>query len=476
MNKLCIVGGGTAGLITALILKSRFSSLKIDIVKSDKIGIIGVGEGTTEHWLDFMKMCNISEKELITETGATFKGGIMFKDWTKNNYFHNTYGVYSSTKFAWYPAGYAHAITNNLKSNQYTDPSAWHNKVIPESLPQQYHFNTFKLNEFLLKKCIEKNINIYNDEITKVNIEKGNIKSIESKKKKYKYDFYIDSTGFKKLLISKLGAKWQSYKDYLPMNEAIAFPTKDTDEYTPYTTAKAMSAGWMWRIPTQGRWGNGYVFDNRFINAEQAKKECEKYLGYKIEIGKNIKFEAGALDKPWIGNCVATGLSSSFIEPLEASSIGTSIQQAFILMHMIINYGEEDIKLYNNKFKILVENIRDFVLLHYLTGKKDSKFWKKFKPNLPVSLKNNLKKWKHRLPIKEDFDSEYVLFKPENFSIILKELNLVDKKSIKKELSSLSKPFKDYLIDMIDKQINWDKNAIQLSHKHHIMLNGGLTK
>jgi tryptophan halogenase len=468
MNKLCIVGGGTAGLITALILKSRFSSLKIDIVKSDKIGIIGVGEGTTEHWLDFMQICDISEKELIRETNATFKGGIMFKNWTKNNYYHNTYGTYASTKFAWYPAGYAYAISNNLKSNEYTDPHAWDNKVTPQSLPQQYHFNTFKLNEFLLKKCNEKNINIYNDEITKVNIEKGNIKSIESKKKKYKYDFYIDSTGFKKLLISKLGAKWQSYKEYLPMNEAIAFPTKDTDEYTPYTTAKAMSAGWMWRIPTQGRWGNGYVFDNRYINAEQAKKECEKYLGHKIEIGKNINFEAGALDRPWIGNCVATGLSSSFIEPLEASSIGTSIQQAFILMHMIINYGEEDIKLYNNKFKILVENIRDFVLLHYLTGKKNSKFWKQFKPNLPISLKNNLKKWKHRLPIKEDFNSEYVLFKPENFSIILKELNLVDKKSIKKELNNLSKPFKDYLNDTIKKQIDWDKNAIKSGHKQYL--------
>ena len=468
MKKICIVGGGTAGLVTALILKSRFSSLQIDIVKSDKIGIIGVGEGTTEHWVDFMKICEISEKELITETNATFKGGIMFKDWTKNNYYHNTYGSYAATKFAWYPAGYAYAVANNLKSNEYTDPHAWHNKVTPESLPQQYHFNTFKLNEFLLKKCNEKNINIYNDEITKVNVEKGNIKSIESKKKKYKYDFYIDSTGFKKLLISKLGAKWQSYKEYLPMNEAIAFPTKDTDEYTPYTTAKAMSAGWMWRIPTQGRWGNGYVFDNRYINAEQAKKECEKYLGYKIEIGKNIKFEAGALDRPWIGNCVATGLSSSFIEPLEASSIGTSIQQAFILMHMIINYGEEDIKLYNNKFKILVENIRDFVLLHYLTGKKDSKFWKQFKPILPITLKNNLKKWKHRLPIKEDFNSEYVLFKPENFSIILKELNLVDKKSIKKELNNLSKPFKDYLTDNINKQMDWDKNAKELGHKQYL--------
>ena len=120
-----------------------------------------------------MQICDVSEKELITETNATFKGGIMFKDWTKNNYYHNTYGSYAATKFAWYPAGYAHAIANNLKSNNYTDPHAWDNKVTPESLPKQYHFNTFKLVRF----------NIYNDEITKVNIEKGNIKSIESGEK-----------------------------------------------------------------------------------------------------------------------------------------------------------------------------------------------------------------------------------------------------------------------------------------------------
>ena len=248
------------------------------------------------------------------------------------------------------------------------------------------------------------------------------------------------------------------------MNEAIAFPTKDTKEYTPYTLAKAMTSGWLWRIPTQGRWGNGYVFNNKYINAEQAKKECEKYLGHKIEIGKNIKFEAGTLEKAWIGNCVATGLSSSFIEPLEASSIGTSIQQAFMLMHFIINYKETDIELYNIKFKFIVENIRDFVLLHYLSNKKDSKFWKEFKPNLPLSLKNNLQKWKHRLPLKEDFPGSYLLFNAPNFTIILKELNLINKKSIKKEYNSLSNIFKDH----VKNNIRQDTSLNTLGHKEFL--------
>ena len=470
MKKICIVGGGTAGLVTALILKSRFSSLQIDIVKSDKIGIIGVGEGSTEHWKEFADFVGITTKELITETDATHKGGIMFEDWTKKPYFHNIISSINDIKFAQYQAGYAYTIINNLKSKEYTNKDNWNNKVKHNDLPNQFHFNTFKLNNFLLKKCKEKDINIYEDEIVKVNIKKSNIESIESKSKKYKHDFYVDSTGFKRLLISKLGAKWKSYSKYLPMNEAIAFPTKDTKEYTPYTLAKAMSSGWLWRIPTQGRWGNGYVFNNKYINAEQAKKECEKYLGHKIEIGKNIKFEAGTLEKVWIGNCVATGLSSSFIEPLEASSIGTSIQQAFMLIHLIINYKETDIELYNTRFKCIVENIRDFVLIHYLTNKKDSRFWREFKPNLSLSLKINLEKWKHRLPIKEDFPGGYHLFSENNFAILLKELNLVDKKSIKKEYNSLSKDFIDYTEQKIRDYNNFYSDTNTLGHKQFLQL------
>jgi tryptophan halogenase len=466
MEKICIVGGGTAGLITALILKTRFSSLQVDIVKSDKIGIIGVGEGSTEHWKEFSDFVGITLEELIIETDATFKGGIMFEGWTEKPYFHNVLNHILNIKLGQYQAGYAYTIVNDFKSIDYTNKNSWTNKVRPDDIPNQFHFNTFKLNSFLIKKCKQKDINIFEDEITKINIKNNNIESIESNSKKYKHDFYIDSTGFKKLLISELGAKWQSYSEYLPMNEAIAFPTPDTDEYTTYTLSKAMSSGWMWRIPTNGRWGNGYVFDNRYINAEQAKKECENYLGFEVQIGKNIKFEAGALDKAWIGNCVATGLSSSFIEPLEASSIGTSIQQAFMLMHLVINYKETDIELYNTRFKFIVENIRDFVLLHYLTNKKDSKFWSEFKPNLPESLKTNLEKWKYRLPIQEDFPGSYQLFNQHNFAIILKELNLIETKSIKKEYDSLSNVFKDYTESMInDHKKYYSDTSNTLGHK-----------
>tara|TARA_R110000824_G_scaffold67558_1_gene175041 strand:- start:561 stop:1967 length:1407 start_codon:yes stop_codon:yes gene_type:complete len=462
--KIAIVGSGTAGLIAAITLKNRFQNFQVDVIKSDKIGIIGVGEGSTEHWRSFCEFNNISLKELIKETDATFKYGIMFSDWTDKNYFHYVDTDLSNLKLGQYLAGYGFCVKNNLDSKKYTYPFCWDNKISLDNLSNQFHFNTTKLNNFLIKKCKEVGVNFFEDEIkeivvtNKIEYLKGN--------KYYEYDFYIDCTGFKKILISKLGAKWISYKEYLPMNEAIAFPTEDTDEYPPYTLAKAMSAGWMWRIPTNGRWGNGYVYNNNYLNCDEAQKECENFLGKNINIAKNIKFEAGSLDKAWISNCVAIGLSSSFIEPLEASSIGTSIQQTFLLIHLINNYQQKDIDMYNKKFSSIVENIRDFVLLHYLCGKKDSKFWREFKPKLPDSLKDILEKSKSRLLIKEDFDNEFLLFTEENFTVVLKELNLINLKKISNEYDNLSKNLKTFTEKHVTEILNKKHNII--SHKQFL--------
>ena len=477
IQNVIIVGGGTAGYLTALILKTRFEDqINITIIKSNKIGIIGVGEGSTEHWKNFLDYTDIDNYELIKETDATLKSGIMFKNWSDEDYLHNVPTNLMNLRLAQTQIGYLKLITEQEEQKKLNNPLYWKNKVDVDFLnnknilpTNQYHFNTFKLNEFLNKKSIERKINIIEDEISSVSLdEKGFIKNIIGEKKEYNSDFYIDCTGLKRLLISKLGAKWQSYSKYLKMNEAIAFPTKDTEEYFPYTLSKAMDFGWMWRIPTYGRWGNGYVFNNKYINAEQAKKECEKYLGYKVEIAKNIKFEAGALEKAWLGNCVAIGLCSSFIEPLEATSIGTSIQQSFLLMHLLINNNQSDIDLYNERFKLIVENIRDFVLLHYMVNKKNSVFWKNLKLKIPESLNKNLKKWEKRIPIREDFKGNYLLFYEHNFVVILKELNLIKKQFLKKEYNELNKEIKDDIQFKINNHINFYNNENLIGHKHFL--------
>jgi len=464
MKNICIVGGGTAGLISALILKQSLN-VDITIIKSDKIGIIGVGEGSENKFTQFLKFCNIDKEEIIKETGATLKYGILFKDWTDRDFIHEVSPQIFDIRKEQYLAGFGYAITNNLEQSKYTQiDQLKDNKVVHQYISDQFHFNTFKLNNYLIKKCKERNISIIEDEITSIEVKNKNIVSLN---KKYKFNFYIDATGFKKLLIKKLGGKWISYSQYLPMNEAIAFPTKATSKYPAYTLARAMKAGWMWRIPVQGRWGNGYVFDNKYINAQQAKQEVEEYLGYKVEIGKNIKFDAGAMDKTWIGNCVAMGLSANFIEPLEASSIGSCIQQSFLLINHLPNYNSTAIKDYNESCTALFENIRDFVLMHYLCGKKDSPFWQDLSIKIPNNLKVNLKKWKDRLPVFEDFKNNYILFYETNFAVFLKELKLMQINKIKEEYRAKIKEIDQKDIEKFYK-IFYNHRQNLIDHKKYI--------
>lgn len=434
MKSIAIVGGGTSGLVAALILKTKFKKIKIDIIKSDKIGIIGVGEGTTEHWLDFCNYVGITLQELLNETGATFKYAVYFKGWTKEDYIHFVDGDWEMQYGNYYPL-YGLAISKKLKNKNIVANYIFKNKIHKNSFSNQLHFNTFKLNDFLIKKCLQKQINIIDDEILKIE-HSDKIENLIGKKKKYKYDFYIDSTGFKKLLISTLGAKWISYNKYLPMNEAIAFPTPPTNDYDVYTLAEAMTSGWRWRIPTQDRWGNGYVFCNDFINAAQAEEEISKKFNHKIEIAKNIKFNSGQLDKSWIKNCCAIGLTSSFLEPLEATTIGTTIQQIFLLINYISSFNEKDINQFNKYNSDITNNNLDFVQLHYLCKKSNTKFWKYITNNIKLTetLSENLEKWKHRLPRKTlDINIPYTLFGPRNYIIILNALNLFNIESIKKE-------------------------------------------
>ena len=477
VKKVLIVGGGTAGLISALILKKKLN-IQVDLVYSKNIGIVGVGEGSTEHWREFMQFVGIDPYTLIKECDATYKSGIMFKNWGSRDYLHSVVSPFDS-KFSQYSFVYAKQIAENStyvnpKSNWESMINSWHISR-PESPPvNQYHFNTHKLNEFLTKIATSMGIGIIEDDISDVILDTtGAIKNLTSDSRTYEYDFYIDSTGFKRILMNTLGATWQSYSKYLKMKSAITFQTAEEENYNYWTLAQAMDYGWMFKIPVQGRNGNGYIFDSDYITAEQAKLEVERLLGHEIEIGRQFNFDPGALEQPWIKNCCAIGLSASFIEPLEASSIGTSIQQSFLLMQKLINYNDDSIEDYNKSVNSIMENIRDFIILHYITNKTNTEFWKDVNAlELPDSLTARLQRWRHRLPVSEDFNnmSDYILFTPANFIVIMEGLDLFDRNSIRAEYNILYSEIKETANNIINQQLVAEKNIKFITHKEMISI------
>ncbi len=473
VNSILVVGAGTAGLVTALILKTKYPQLNIDIVKSDKIGIIGVGEGSTEHWSDFLAFIGEKKENLIKHCGATFKFGINFKDWGTPDYLNTVSFEMQQIRYTGDFVYYHKLISDgNSPADKHIKNSMYPTKLLKSIVTAQFHFDTHKLNTWLQEKCIERNITITDDEIVDVKLkEDGSIKEVLSKDNTYNADFYIDCTGFKKLLINKLGAEWESYDKYLKMNSAIVFPTGDEDNYNMWTLAKAMKYGWRFKIPVQGRHGNGYIFDGSYITPEQAKEEVEKELGYEIDVKKHIKFDPGALKDTWIKNCVAVGLSANFIEPLEASSIGSSIQSAYVLSQNILSYDDSTIKWYNKNITSINNNIRDFVALHYITDRNDTKFWQDIKDMpIPDTLQEKLDLWKTRLPCQDDFagDSGYVLFKAFNWIVILYGLNKIDNDIAKERYSQLDKEFKSKLDYFeADKKAVMDKMNL-IKHKEAI--------
>ena len=290
--------------------------------------------------------------------------------------------------------------------------------------------------------CRERNINIVDTEINEVVLdEQGYVKElIDTTGTSHLYDFYIDCSGFRRVIASKLGAKWIDCTSQLPMNSAIAFPTGYTEDIPSYTEATALGSGWVWRIPTQERYGNGYVFCDEFINETQAYDEVSEYykelkITDNIQVGRRVKFGAGYVDKFWMKNCVTIGLSGIFVEPLEASSIGTTIQQCFMLVPSVFFYskGEElTASKYNHDMEIIAKNIVDFIQLHYFTKREDTDFWKWCKNELTLTDFNRqyLDYFKNSFPNVMYFNTPMQLFSHLNYAQVMHGLDMFNTAAI----------------------------------------------
>jgi tryptophan halogenase len=391
VKQLVVVGSGTAGLINALTLKSCFGGLEVICISSEDIGIIGVGEGSTEHWTTFEKFVGIDRKEMVRETEATFKFGIRFSGWTNHtpDYFHSISGDYHTQVN--FPGGY---VTAHVDGRQLTPTFGFKSLVrnyvadVGDNILEQtnqFHFDTFKLNAFLRTQCEQAGVIFIEGKVDDVSVSStyGNIEAlILDDGRMIDADFVVDASGFSRAVIGLLDEpKWESFSDFLPTDSAIVFQTPEDIKtgIKPYTLATAMTSGWMWEIPTLTRRGNGYVFSSSHISDDDARIEASQVSGFEVpEDARIIRFSPGVLRNSWQRNCVAVGLSSNFVEPLEATSIAASVNQSFLLSSYLSSYETGDTfaeREYTRVFNMMIDNLCAMVALHYVSDRVDSDMW-----------------------------------------------------------------------------------------------------
>jgi tryptophan halogenase len=314
-----------------------------------------------------------------------------------------------------------------------------------------YHFDGYEVGKYFKEVCIKNGIKVIDSEVTDTqfdtneylqSIKLANGDTIDS-------DFWFDCTGFSKVLMGKTKNKWVSYKDNLPTNTAVPFSTDVFSKTVKFEThAEAMDAGWMWRIPLQNRYGNGSVFCDGFQSYDKSIEEVEKKLGHSIEPIKTIKFEPGRYEKTWYNNIAAAGLSSHFLEPLEATAIHISIVSiSNLLFHFLKTkeciLSELNRNKYNTMINSMIDDYKDFIQMHYLTGRDDTPFWKFIKNDLVITDKNKeyIELSKFRLLNRYDILTDIGTPGWPLWCHILHNAGLFDKNMIKAELESYNEAF-----------------------------------
>lgn len=454
IKEFVIVGGGSAGWVAAsclarLLLKTPLGNYKITLVESSEIPIIGVGEATIPSIQDVLSFLNIDEADFVRSTNATYKLGIKFKDWSKigEDYFHpfGDMGPMIENQPLHHHWLQNKVLNPNLthidnisictiaaEQNKFQKPSQ-DKQSVNNWLSYAYHFDAGLVAEYLKNYSKAKGVNHIIGTIEEVKKDEGNgfIKTLKlNDGREISGDFFFDCSGFAALLIEKsLGSNFEDWTDFLPVDRAIAMPSETKHPITPYTLTTAREAGWTWRIPLQSRIGNGYVYSSKFIDDEKAANDLKSFLDSKpIADPRIIKFRAGRRKEPWVKNCLSLGLSSGFVEPLESTAIHLVIANVFRFFDHLPK--TENLETLRNAFIKRgiseIEEIRDFIILHYCVSKRDdSEFWKYVtNMEIPDSLKSKLDIYMSQAKILADY---YDLFRPISWVAVLVGMNVIPK-------------------------------------------------
>ena len=410
--KIVIVGGGTAGWITAAFFVKYLSNYDITVVDSSKIPIIGAGEGSTgvlpwfikgDKWPNNM----VTEIDFLRKTKATLKLGIRMENWRGDGTsmyspFHATMTHQEQFDYALHGSHlkYGRGDFASVHSLLLEDRKSTFRKVfgrITAGLDNHsYHFDGVEVGKYFKKLCTQNGVKCVDSEVADLQFDNDEylqtIKLVDGTI--LSADMWYDCSGFSKVLMGKTKNKWISYKENLPVNSAIPFSTEIHSKVVRFETlAKTLDAGWMWKIPLQHRHGCGYVYSDEFQSYDNCVDELQKTLRQEIEPIKHIKFEPGRFENAWYKNIAAIGLSSHFLEPLQATSIHIAITSLIYLnQHFLVNKecikNESDRSTYNKKINVMVDDYKDFIQLHYLSGRSDTPFWKFIQNEMVVTDKN----------------------------------------------------------------------------------------
>ncbi|TDR17577.1 tryptophan halogenase family protein [Marinicella litoralis] len=398
IKKIVIVGGGSAGWMTAAAL-SRYlgTHCEISLVESDQIGIVGVGEATIPGIREFNQKLGIDENDFMRATHATYKLGIEFNDWTQLgdsymhpfSYFgHDMNGVSfhdywlklnqlgDETPISAYSPGYVAA-----KQNKFIHPNQDPKSVLSRYF-YAFHFDATLYGQYLRQVAEKAGVRRIEGKVVAVSLNNaGGIKDVALESGQViEGELFIDCSGFRGVLIEQaLKTGYQDYSRWLPCDSAVAVQTESVAAPTPYTQSNAQAAGWQWRIPLQNRVGNGYVFCQQYLSDDEAIDTLLKHVeGEVLTEPRVLRFNTGRRNQFWNKNCVTVGLSSGFLEPLESTSIHLIQTSIMKLINLFPDQGfnQADIDEYNRQMIEQFEQVKNFLILHYKTTQRsDTPFW-----------------------------------------------------------------------------------------------------
>ncbi|MGL6162207.1 tryptophan halogenase family protein [Microbulbifer sp.] len=432
IKNIVIVGGGTAGWMTAAALSRAMGTqlYNITLVESEQIGTVGVGEATIPLIKFFNNMLGLDEDEFVRETKATFKLGIEFKDWKTHNhsYFHpfgnigvNMKGVnFMHFWLRWRAQGGKldflafNAESAAAEAKRFMRVGAQPGPKLLPDINYAYHFDATLYAAYLRRYAEQRGTQRIEGKIVNVtqHPDSGYIESLQlDNGQTVAGDLFIDCSGFKGLLIEEVyKTGYTDWSHWLPVNSAAAVPSENTGDLFPYTLTTAREEGWQWRIPLQHRTGNGYVYCDHYISDDEAASKLLNNLdGKPLAEPRTLKFTTGIRNKFWVKNCVAIGLSSGFLEPLESTSIHLIQRAIFQLLELFPKNEISDLlsNRFNHEMQTEYVETKDFLIAHYaVTEREDTPFWHYVKNmELPDSLKEKLEMFRLRGEVMADKDA-----------------------------------------------------------------------